>query len=291
MMKSGDVVPVILAGGMDKRLRPLTGHDSPKPFLKIFSKKSLFQNAVLQGTRYGAPVIVCHEAYLDHVQAQLAEIDVEPLSIILEPAHKGTAIALALAAFSLKNQKKCMLVIPSDHVLGADGEDQNFEPSVDASLEHANDSLILFGVKPRAVESGYSYIVTDEDVKNIPKIKKFIERPKRALAKKIIESENCYWNTRVLLVRPRVYLELLNKNESEIYRQCERSFYAHDEQGVCCYPETAAFLNISPTSLHAAISKHCDNIRICLLSCYWSDVGTWPKLLQVKMQSLLKSSS
>ncbi|MGH1402978.1 MAG: mannose-1-phosphate guanylyltransferase [Alphaproteobacteria bacterium] len=291
-MDKADIVPVILAGGMGRRLRPLTGEKAPKPFLRLFSDQSLFQGAVLRGAAYGdgAPIIVCHEAYISFVQEQLAEINVTPRQIIVEPAHKGTATAIALAAFSLKNQGKSMLVMPSDHVLGGGQDALSF--SVEKAMSHVAENFILMGAKPTRPETGYGYIVYDtqgcDDDKNVMRVKKFVEKPDRAGARTLLKSEAAFWNTGIFLVRPRIYLRSLEKFEAELYKQCERSFYAHKEEGQLCYPAKEEFFKILPISVDYAVMEHCDNAFVCSLSVDWSDVGTWPRLIQTKISYAIK---
>ena len=70
----GSIKVFILAGGVGSRLWPLSNAQTPKQFLKLFSKKSMFQQTVERNRFLGNPAIIVNQEHLDIVQEQLAEI-------------------------------------------------------------------------------------------------------------------------------------------------------------------------------------------------------------------------
>src|SRR5437868_1295506 len=66
-----------------------------------------------------APLVVCGNDHRFLVAEQLREIGVTPLGILLEPAGRNTAPAVAAAACFLKavDPEAVMLVLPADHVI------------------------------------------------------------------------------------------------------------------------------------------------------------------------------
>src|SRR5262245_13035891 len=117
MPKLPDIIPVILAGGAGTRLRPLTGPRQPKPFLRLFSEHSLFQETALRASVFRQPAVVCQHDPGHLALQHLEEIGIVPDTIILEPEIRNTASAVAAAAFHLAGRDAVMLVLPSDHYL------------------------------------------------------------------------------------------------------------------------------------------------------------------------------
>ncbi len=288
MSDESAIVPVILAGGLGTRLRPLTSDRRPKPFLRLLSKRSLFQESVLRGGVFSAPIIVCHNDYKPFVVSQLEEIGVQPRTIILEPDHKGTAAAIALAAFYLKNQGKKMLVMPSDHIIEGD---EGFSRSIMSALPASEHSMALFGVRPTYAECGYGYISVDEgkDVHGRgDALHSFIEKPDASKAGALIERGSVYWNTGIFLARPRIFLDNLKQYAPDIYKYSQLSFYNNQERHGIIYPSASKFMKIEPVSVDYAVMEKCSNARVFSLACCWSDIGTWPRLVRSKIGRLKK---
>lgn len=114
--------PVILSGGSGTRLWPLSRNSYPKQFLNLVSDNSLLQDTaqrVSDAAVFAPPLMVCNEDHRFIVAEQLREIGVEPDQIVLEPAARNTAPAVAAAAvlLSTKDAKALMLVLPSDHAI------------------------------------------------------------------------------------------------------------------------------------------------------------------------------
>src|SRR5687767_4688895 len=99
---SRKIVPVILCGGAGSRLWPVSRQLLPKQFLPLVTGRTLLQDTALRAREAagGAPLlVVCNEAHRFLVNDQLAEIGVVA-KVLLEPAGRGTAAAVAIAALS-----------------------------------------------------------------------------------------------------------------------------------------------------------------------------------------------
>ena len=96
------ITPVILCGGSGTRLWPRSRAVRPKPFIPLVGTSTLFEATLGRcgdRSRFAAPIVVTGAAHLDHVEAQLgAGGDAE---VIVEPAARNTAAAIALAALRL----------------------------------------------------------------------------------------------------------------------------------------------------------------------------------------------
>ena len=100
-MSSPPIHPVILCGGSGTRLWPRSRVAKPKPFLPLLGETTLFE-ATLARTApehgFAAPLVVTGAAHVAHVEAQLGPAEA---TIVVEPAARNTAAAIALAALRL----------------------------------------------------------------------------------------------------------------------------------------------------------------------------------------------
>src|SRR5579862_8798787 len=94
------LTPVILSGGAGTRLWPLSRELYPKQLLALLGERTMIQQTALrlEGLAAAAPVIVCNEAHRFLVAEQLRQLGIEPQAMVLEPAGRNTAPAIALAA-------------------------------------------------------------------------------------------------------------------------------------------------------------------------------------------------
>lgn len=117
------IVPVILCGGAGSRLWPVSRQLLPKQFLPLVTGRTLLQDTALRAREAsgGAQLlVVCNEAHRFLVNDQLAEIGVTA-RVLLEPAGRGTAAAVAIAALSASAdggaEDPVLLVLASDHAI------------------------------------------------------------------------------------------------------------------------------------------------------------------------------
>ena len=98
--------PIILAGGIGKRLWPLSTESRPKQFIPIFKDLSLF-DLTLQRTNnslFKKPIVVTSEKYLKQIYKAFERTGLKPSLIVLEPETKNTYSAITLAAL-LSNEE------------------------------------------------------------------------------------------------------------------------------------------------------------------------------------------
>lgn len=116
------ITPVILCGGSGTRLWPLSRESYPKQFVNLGDGRTLFRDTLLRLRNLevaARPLIVCNEKYRFYVGNELRSSGIEG-DLILEPAPRNTAPAIALAAFDLleRDNDLPMLILPADHHIG-----------------------------------------------------------------------------------------------------------------------------------------------------------------------------
>jgi len=175
------VFPVILSGGAGTRLWPLSREMYPKQLLALTSRFSMLQETAQRlGPVAGArpPIVVCNEAHRFTVAEQLRALGIEPSAILLEPAGRNTAPAVALAALKARelNAEAIIIVAPADHVIR---DARAFQAAADIAVGLAGaGKLVTFGIVAHAPETGYGYIRRG-DVFVIPGVATVVAAPHR----------------------------------------------------------------------------------------------------------------
>jgi len=219
-----NIAPVILCGGSGTRLWPLSRETYPKQFVDLGGGRTLFKDTVLRAQRTPdsiEPVIVCNEAHRFYVTAELYECGVYG-KILLEPAPRNTAPAIALAAFALQEGSgdPLMLVLPSDHAIG--DESTFFEGVKQAAALAEQGYIVTFGIEPTGPETGFGYIEQGEALGDgVFRTARFVEKPAADVAAAMLAKGGYSWNSGMFLLRASVYLNELERFAPQIYAACK----------------------------------------------------------------------
>lgn len=270
------ITPVILCGGSGTRLWPRSRAVMPKPFLPLVGEETLFEQALLRASDpayFAEPVIVTGAAHLPHVEAQLGASDAR---VIVEPAAKNTAAAIALAAARLPAEA-VMLVCPSDHHIG---DPAAFVAAARAAARLAGEGwLVAFGIAATAPETGYGYIRSGDALRDGGcKIAEFVEKPERARAEAFLADGGYSWNGGIFAFRAGDFMAELATYRPAIAAAVRRSVELGRSEGRCFYPDPAAFAEIVGESVDYAVMENTARAAMVPAAMAWSDIGNWQAL-------------
>ncbi len=281
-MNENRITPVILSGGGGTRLWPLSTPKSPKQFLRLFGDNSLFQNTIKRGAnkrKFTPPMIVGSAKHQELTHQQLAEIGVNDAIIILEPAARNTAPAIALAALCCDDDA-LMLVMPSDHLIG---KEDSFLDAIECAKPAASDGyLITFGITPTKAETGYGYIKRGESLpefKGAHNVPEFTEKPELKVAQQMLDNGNFLWNAGIFLLRADAYLDALNKYAPDILAATKKSL--GNRNGNIILPDQQAFEASPSDSIDYAVMEKADKVAVVPIDPDWSDVGSWDSIVEL----------
>lgn len=271
------ITPVILCGGSGTRLWPRSRVTMPKPFLPLVGNSTLFEATVLRcadEARFAAPVVVTGAGHLAHVEAQLGRAGGE---IIVEPAARNTAAAIALAALRLDPQA-IMLVCPSDHHIA---DCAAFVAAAEAAAELAvQDWLVAFGIEAKAPETGFGYLKRGPAIGEGPgaRVAQFVEKPDLARAQQFLSSGDYAWNGGIFAFRAGFFLAELERHRPDIAAAVKRAVALGRAEDHRFHPDAEAFAAISSESVDYAVMENTDRAAMVPANMGWSDIGNWEAL-------------
>jgi mannose-1-phosphate guanylyltransferase/mannose-6-phosphate isomerase len=282
------IYPVILSGGAGTRLWPLSRAVLPKQLLPLVSDKTMLQDTAMRVADWPelmAPLVVCGNEHRFLVAEQMREINVTPLGILLEPAGRNTAPAVASAAHFLMaiDPEAVMLVLPADHVIENNAA---FASAVARGAQMVADgALATFGIVPQGPETGYGYIHRGSAVAGSDqcyRVDRFVEKPDRATAQGFVDDGGYYWNSGMFLLRADRYLSELAQFQPAIAAASEAAVRLGYRDLDFCRLDEASFAACPSDSIDYAVMERTSHAVVVPADIGWSDVGSWSALWEVQ---------
>lgn len=287
--------PVILAGGSGTRFWPRSRKARAKQVLALDGERTMIQQTVdrlLPVTDAETVWVITNDLLREEIVHQLPELRDE--HILSEPAARNTAPACALAAFLLEKTAPGTVIgiFPSDHVV----EDKSRFAEIvraGAKLAASGEKIVVLGVPAIKAETGYGYIERGAVVEEagaltggieVRRVKRFTEKPHKALAEAFVASGNYAWNSGMFLWSARTLACAIREHSPAMAPLMEKLAAAYGT------PEFARVL--------AELYPQCENISIdyavleprsakgeeaseiyCLPADFcWNDLGCWSAL-------------
>lgn len=285
-MNAANSYCIILAGGIGRRLWPVSRRQLPKQFIDFFGTgRTLLQQTYDRVARIVPAdhiIISTYKGYTDLVRSQLP--DVPEANILAEPVQLSTAPAIAWASCHIAKlcPDACVIATPSDHhIVNEDAYEENLRQGLEFVSEH--DDFLAMGVKPTVPQTAYGYIQMGENGvgKDLYRVKSFSEKPALDYARLFVESREFLWNTGLFLWNNTTMLKMLGDKASTVgTRAAERAANQLSDS-----EELEIIKQCYPASLHRTLDQmileSCDNVYVRRADFGWADVGCWPELYAV----------
>ncbi|MGH8051498.1 MAG: mannose-1-phosphate guanylyltransferase/mannose-6-phosphate isomerase [Arenimonas sp.] len=283
-----NVLPVLLCGGSGTRLWPLSREAYPKQFLPLAGKESLLQATCLRlrglpGAE--SPLLISNEEHRFMVAEQCRQMEITPKAIMLEPAGRNTAPAIAVAALHAmeSGQDPVLLVLPSDHILQ---DEAGFRAAVVAALPAAEaGGLITFGIVPTAPETGFGYIKASKG-EGVRAVELFVEKPDQPTAESYLASGEYFWNSGMFMFRASRFIEELQRFAPEMLQYCKVAIASAKHDADFLRLDKDAFCACPADSIDYAVMEKTRHAMVLPIDVGWSDVGSWSALWQISNQDL-----
>ncbi|WP_298670169.1 mannose-1-phosphate guanylyltransferase/mannose-6-phosphate isomerase [uncultured Sphingomonas sp.] len=273
------IVPVILSGGAGTRLWPMSRPELPKQMLALTARETMLQLTAgrARGDRFAAPVVVASAQHAEMVEQQLAAMGMTPQALILEPASRNTAPAIALAALAMEDRTAPLLVMPSDHVIA---DVPAFHDAIAAAMPLVREGwLVTFGITPDAPETGYGYIREGAEIApGVHRVERFVEKPPLDAAEAMLAAGGHVWNGGIFLFRADAYLDALREHEPAMVEAMTLAMAGATRDGARVMPDADAFASAISRSIDYAVMERAARVAVAPVAMGWNDVGSWDAL-------------
>lgn len=283
---------VIMAGGGGTRLWPISRKESPKQLLPLLGKETLFQSTVSRLEKVFPPeriLVVTVEEQAREMKKQVPSIPEE--NYLIEPAPRGTASVVALAAAVLKKRdpEAVMAIQTADHHIR---NHDLFKYLLHTAIAVAEkEYLVTLGITPTYPSTGYGYIqqgdALDGDYKYpVFEVKRFKEKPDEATAQKLLHSGDHSWNSGMFVWRVDTILDEVLRQMPDLFKvvsEIASSWDTPQRNDVIA----DLWYDLKSQTVDYGIMEKADRVAVLPAGGLgWSDVGSWDSLFEVLLPDM-----
>lgn len=275
------IQPVILCGGAGTRLWPASRGERAKQFLAIVDDASLFASTLarVSDRHFADPLVVCGPGHVATAREQARD---RPIRLLVEPAPRNTAAAIALAVVAAPPDA-LLLVMPSDHVIA---DVPAFRAAIDRGASLARENwLVTFGIAPGRPETGFGYIKSGAALRQDGfAVERFVEKPPLAEAEAMLSAGGYSWNAGIFLFRARVMRDAMRTHCPAILETAERAIAASRVEGPAVYADRETFASAPADSIDYAVMEKHERVAVVPVSMGLSDLGSWHAVHNLTMR-------
>ncbi|HEX2697564.1 MAG TPA: mannose-1-phosphate guanylyltransferase [Anaerolineales bacterium] len=278
---------VIMAGGGGTRLWPVSRKDRPKQLLPLLGKETLFQTTVSRLGNLFPPeriLVVTVGEQAGEMQIQVPAIP--PENYLIEPAPRGTASVVGLAATVLKRRDPdaVMAVLPSDHFIR---NRDLFHYLLRAAFDVAEHKyLVTLGIAPLNPSTAYGYIQQGEALSGdfqypVYKVRRFKEKPDHQSAQEFLRSGDHSWNSGMFIWRADVILAEIERQMPSLASALGKiaAAWGTPKQGEVL---KSVWYDLKSETVDYGVMERAEQVAVLPASgLSWNDVGSWDTLFEV----------
>ena len=257
---------------------------APKHLLRLFSERTLLEDAVLRLRGVVLPRntwILTNRAQVPLIRRALPRF---PRSqIIAEPSKRDTAPAAALATglVRARDPNGVVALLPADALI-KDGK--RFARQLSQAFRWAGSrgpagrNLLTFAVEPTYPATGFGYLELGAPIDRGPagrllRVRRFVEKPNTATAQRYLRSGRYAWNCGIFLWSAERFLHEADRAAPEL-AAFVREFPGGDPSRFLA----ARFHLLPKISVDYALLEKASAVATVVADFDWDDVGSWTAL-------------
>lgn len=293
---------VVLAGGVGSRFWPASTPARPKQLLPLAGGRPLLAAAWERAEAIADPGKVRILAPPHLVRPILEALpDADEAAVWVEPKAKGTAPALARAAWEIESREPgaVMTALHADHVIEPlDGFVRTVARAAD--IARCRGKLVCIAREPDRAETGYGYIEPgralepDGSGKSGPTraaarppaafmVRRFHEKPEPKVAERYLRAGHL-WNTGIFVWLAATFLEEVRRCAPEL-GSAMSLLEEGVEEGAEDRSRAAAFFRKAPSCVvDRAVLERSARVAAVSGDFAWDDVGAWEALARTGPQ-------
>ena len=263
---------ILLSGGSDKRLWPLSNDARSKQFLPLLASpnggmESMIQRVVRQIREAELTqhiTFATNAVQRDCIINQLGE----DVNVVTEPERRDTFPAIALAVSYLAKEVKCskdeiVVIMPCDVYT----ESKYFATISKMAETVENDiaELVLMGITPTYPSEKFGYVVPKdtESVNGVKMVARFTEKPNEEKAKELL-AQGALWNGGVFAFRLGYMMDIVDQYlKTDTFQETHKRYFE--------FPKI---------SFDYEVAEKAKSVAVVPFSGEWKDLGTWNALCE-----------
>lgn len=275
---------VILSGGSGTRLWPLSREALPKQYLSFVpSEKSFLELTLERSQTIATPkqhIVITTKGQEDICRSYLKKADYQG-EILIEPASKNTAPAIAMVAYNLlqKDPDSYMTVLSADHYI------QNvplFERSIQKALSLAQkDYFVVLGIPPTNPATEFGYIELGEKIDGGYKVSNFREKPNYQTAEGFLKTGNYLWNAGMFIWKTKLFWEEFSRIQPEMTKKISQINSSNANE---------IYKSLENIPIDIAFVEKASSIACVKAEFDWNDIGSWSAIRDCFPKDVLGNS-
>ncbi len=275
MTRRAPLSALIIAGGRGTRFWPCSREKSPKPLFRADGSQTLLAATIARTLGLVPRDRIFVLVAKSHARAFRRAIRglISPRNLIIEPAARGTAVAIAFGVATIEHRigPGVVAVMPADHLIETASQ---FRLTIAqaASLAAKHASIVVIGIPPTRAEPGFGYQKIGPAIDHGFKVDRFVEKPRIALARRMVRSGQFLWNAGMFVLDSRTLDAELRAHSPRLASGVRAMTGAPDSVIARSYKR----LNFD--SFDREVVERSSNVLGVRARFRWHDVGSWEGL-------------
>lgn len=304
-IEKASFLPIVMAGGLGKRVLHLSPDGTPKQFWKLYGRDSMLQDIVSRLTSFEhdnklkVRVVSVVDLKNSIINQNNKQIQGGLVDLWFEPERKGTTKAIAYSIMRALEEKivsehSIVGFFPADQYIfdqvkegtksGLIAAENKFHKTIRKAIDAAkkNESIVLVGTPARRAESEstpgshYGWIKVLDDKAELMEADIFIEKPGPDKIKNMLESQiNHFWNSGIFIGRVSVFRKSMLHFLPDVFNQIQLSKSSEVSDFVCTYEENSEYRMFDEAVLEKIAGKKQLDTKVHVIKATyaWEDLG------------------